>query len=142
MAADPRTELSNQLAQTLKDKGIDSSEKREITVTFRVSQSEKNWLEQRCQGVAQSDYIRAKLFDYSMPRPRRTIPEVNRQVVYELKRIGNNINQQTRDINTVFKRKKTLGSTWDYLITLKEVTSLIKQCVKDIARLSECDGNS
>jgi hypothetical protein len=36
MQADPRTNLSNQLADTLNNRSVAPDEKREVTITFRV----------------------------------------------------------------------------------------------------------
>ncbi|MCC5634086.1 MobC family plasmid mobilization relaxosome protein [Nostoc sphaeroides CHAB 2801] len=129
MQPDPRTNLSNQLAQTLNNRTVEHDEKREITITFRVSSAEKARLEQRCNGVVQSDYIRARLFDYPLPQPKLTIPEVNRQTIYELKKIGNNLNQQTRAINEAVKigSQPLTSSIKEYLQTIKELTALLEQ---------------
>ncbi|MBD2255224.1 plasmid mobilization protein [Nostoc parmelioides] len=129
MQIDPRTNLSNQLAQTLINRVVEPDEKREITITFRVSYAEKTRLEQRCNGVVQSDYIRARLFDYALPQPKLTIPEVNRQAIYELKKIGNNLNQQTRAINEAVKigSQPLTTEVKEYLQTLKELTALLEQ---------------
>lgn len=129
MQADSRTNLSNQLAQTLSNRVLEPDDKREITITFRVSYAEKTRLEQRCNGVVQSDYIRARLFDYPLPQPKLTIPEVNRQAIYELKKIGNNLNQQTRAINEAVKigSQPLTTEVKEYLQTLKELTALLEQ---------------
>lgn len=124
---DPRLELSNQLAIALTNRVVEPDEKREITITFRVSYAEKQRLEQRCSGVVQSDYIRARLFDYPLPHPKLVIPEVNRQVIYELKKIANNLNQQTRAINTSVKiGSQPLNSSVEgYLEKIKELAALL-----------------
>jgi hypothetical protein len=79
--------------------------------------------------VVQSDYIRARLFDYSLPQPKLTIPEVNRQTIYELKKIGNNLNQQTRAINEAVKigSQPLTCEVKEYLQTIKELTALLEQ---------------
>ncbi|MGJ5632456.1 plasmid mobilization protein [Nostoc sp. CALU 1950] len=129
MQSDPRTNLSNQLADTLTNRSVAPDEKREVTITFRASYAEKAKLEQRCSGVVQSDYIRARLFDYPLPHPKLTIPEVNRQAIYELKKIGNNLNQQTRAINEAVKigSLPLTNEVKSYLKTLEELTALLEQ---------------
>lgn len=124
---DPRTQLSNQLAIALNNRVIEPEEKREITITFRVSAAEKARLEQRCSGVVQSDYIRARLFDYPLPHPRLVIPEVNRQVIYELKKIANNLNQQTKAINTSIKigSQPLRNDVKGYLVLIEELLTLL-----------------
>lgn len=136
---DPRTALSNQLADVLTNHSVQPEVKREITVTFRVSNDEKARLEQRCIGVVQSDYIRARLFDYSLPRPKTIIPEVNRQVIYELKKIGTNINQQTRAINEAVKigYQPLNKEAKEYLQTLKELAELLEQTHRQLTQMIE-----
>ncbi|MBD2358727.1 plasmid mobilization relaxosome protein MobC [Tolypothrix sp. FACHB-123] len=127
--SDPRIALSDQLADALNNHSVQPEEKREITITFRVSYAEKSRLEQRCSGVVQSDYIRARLFDYVLPQAKLTIPEVNRQAIYELKKIGNNLNQQTRAINEAVKigSQPLTSDVQEYLQTIKELAALLEQ---------------
>ncbi|RCJ40919.1 hypothetical protein A6770_36890 [Nostoc minutum NIES-26] len=129
MQPDPRTNLNNELAQLLNNRIVEPDYKREITITFRVSSAEKTRLEQRCSGVVQSDYIRARLFDYPLPHPKLVIPEVNRQAIYELKKIGNNLNQQTRAINEAVKigSQPLSSNVKEYLQTIKELAVLLEQ---------------
>ena len=133
---DPRTSLSNQLAAALSNRVIEPNERREITLNFRVSAAEKQRLEQRCSGVVQSDYIRARLFDYPLPHPKPVIPEVNRQVIYELKKIGNNLNQQTRAINEAVKigSQPLSSSVKDYLVSIEQLSALLEQIRRSIAQ--------
>ncbi len=140
---DPRTELSNHLAIALSNRAVEPDEKREITITFRVSAAEKQRLEQRCSGVVQSDYIRARLFDYPLPHPKLVIPEVNRQVIYELKKIGNNLNQQTRAINeaVILGSQPLTSSVKGYLETIKELVALLEQTRQEITRPTPAEGN-
>jgi hypothetical protein len=138
MQADPRTNLSNQLADTLTNRSVAPDSKREITITFRASYAEKARLEQRCSGVVQSDYIRARLFDYPLPHPKLVIPEVNRQAIYELKKIGNNLNQQTRAINEAVKigSQPLSNEMKSYLKTLEELTALLEQTHQSLTQAS------
>ncbi|TBR56535.1 hypothetical protein B4U84_29450 [Westiellopsis prolifica IICB1] len=134
--SDPRTNLSNQLANALSNHLVQPEEKREITITFRVSYAEKARLEQRCSGVVQSDYIRARLFDYPLPQPKLTIPEVNRQAIYELKKIGNNLNQQTRAINEAVKigSQPLTSDVQEYLQTIKELVGILEQTHSQLSK--------
>jgi len=138
MQPDPRTNLSNQLADTLSNRSVSPDDKREITITFRCSYAEKARLEQRCSGVVQSDYIRARLFDYPLPHPKLVIPEVNRQAIYELKKIGNNLNQQTRAINEAVKigSQPLTNEVKSYLKTLEELTALLEQTRQSLTQVS------
>ncbi len=140
---DPRTQLSNQLADALNNRSVEPDSRREITITFRVSAAEKQRLEQRCSGVVQSDYIRARLFDYPLPHPKQVIPEVNRQVIYELKKIGNNLNQQTRAINEAVKigSQPLTSSVKGYLETIKELAALLEQTRQYFTQPQPAKGN-
>ncbi|BBD71068.1 hypothetical protein NIES4072_74720 [Nostoc commune NIES-4072] len=143
MQPDPRINLSNQLADTLTNRSVASDEKREVTITFRASYAEKARLEQRCSGVVQSDYIRARLFDYPLPHPKLVIPEVNRQAIYELKKIGNNLNQQTRAINEAVKigSQPLTVEVKSYLKTLEELMELLEQTRQQITQPISSDDN-
>lgn len=103
-----------------------------------ASYAEKARLEQRCSGVVQSDYIRARLFDYPLPHPKLVIPEVNRQAIYELKKIGNNLNQQTRAINEAVKigNQPLTAEVKSYLITIEELTALLEQTRQSLTQPS------
>ena len=140
---DPRTQLSNQLAQALNNRSVEPDSRREITITFRVSAAEKQRLEQRCSGVVQSDYLRARLFDYPLPHPKLVIPEVNRQVIYDLKKIANNLNQQTRAINTAVSigSQPLTNEVSGYLETIKELGALLEQTRQDITRPQPAEGD-
>ena len=142
-AADPRIELSLHLAIALSNRVVEPDEKREITITSRVSAAEKARLEQRCSGVVQSDYIRARLFDYPLPHPKLVIPEVNRQVIYELKKIGNNLNQQTRAINTAVSigSQPLTNEVSGYLETIKELLALLEQTRQSLTQLQPNEGD-
>ncbi|MBW4558273.1 MAG: MobC family plasmid mobilization relaxosome protein [Trichormus sp. ATA11-4-KO1] len=138
MQPDPRTNLSNELALALNNRSVSPDEKREITITFRCSSAEKARLEQRCSGVVQSDYIRARLFDYPLPHPKLIIPEVNRQAIYELKKIGNNLNQQTKAINEAVKigSQPLTNEVKSYLRTIEELTALLEQTRQSLTQAS------
>ena len=140
---DPRKELSNHLAIALTNRVVEPDEKREITITFWVSAAEKQRLEQRCSGVVQSDYIRARLFDYPLPHPKLVIPEVNRQVIYELKKIANNLNQQTRAINTAVSigSQPLTSEVKGYLETILELLALLEQTRQSLTRPQPAEGD-
>jgi hypothetical protein len=88
--------------------------------------------------VVQSDYIRARLFDYPLPHHKLVIPEVNRQAIYELKKIGNNLNQQTRAINEAVKigSQPLTNEVKSYLKTLEELTALLEQTRQSLIQVS------
>ena len=93
------------------------------TISFKVSQAEKERLQQRCSGLVQSDYIRARLFDYTLPKPKPVMPQVNRETIYHLKRIGANLNQQTKAIHIAIKQgiQPINDDLYQYLLTLNQL---------------------
>ncbi len=141
--SDPRTELISCIDEALNNRVLEPDEKREITITFRVSYAEKQRLEQRCSGVVQSDYIRARLFDYPLPHSKLVIPEVNRQVIYELKKIGNNLNQQTKAINEAVRIgiQPLNSSVKVYLETINKLLVLLEVTRKSITRAIPSQGD-
>lgn len=109
------------------DKIISAESRRTINITFRITPEESRRLKEICQGVKLSRYIRAGLFGYPQPRPRQVMPQVNRDTYIQLKRLNNNINQQTKAINTALKigLAPAIGDT--YLKELAEVRKLLQQ---------------
>ncbi|MBE9030466.1 plasmid mobilization relaxosome protein MobC [filamentous cyanobacterium LEGE 11480] len=119
--------LVDRLAQQLDALSGDRTEK----VTVRLTRAERKQLEQRCGGIRLSTYIRAGLFDYPMPKPRVTVPPINRQVYVELNRIGVNLNQQTKLINAL-RVDEMPGAVKEYAATLAELQQqiqVVKQAV-------------
>jgi hypothetical protein len=72
------------------------------TVKARITNREKLQIEFRANlaGLKVSDYLRKTALQREIPRP---IPQVNKETYSELTRIGININQLTRAVNTALK---------------------------------------
>lgn len=73
---------------------------RNIKITFRVSEAEMIKIEQlsRFSNLQMSDLIREAIFTAKIKAP--DIPLVDQQSFVELKRMGNNLNQIARSINS------------------------------------------
>ncbi len=79
---------------------------RQVKVNFKPSQFEK--LEQLAEekGVTKAEWIRQKIGakideeDIRAPKPKRTATQTDTALLYELHKIGNNINQLARYANT------------------------------------------
>jgi hypothetical protein len=131
--SNPKDELETVLKAILEKTPLIEEEEaqsgRHHVISFKVSAAEKERLQQRCSGVVISDYIRAKLFDYSLPRPKSVMPLVNRETLYQLKRIGANLNQQTKAIHSAIKigQQPLTDEVYQYLLELKELQELINQ---------------
>lgn len=130
----PLEKLRDAIKAQLAEVNIIPDPNRDITITFRVSQAEKLRLESRCEGILQSDYIRARLFDYSLPRRKTVMPVANREVRYHLKQIAANLNQQTLDINQAVQQglQPLNKDVKTYSQKLKAVELLIKELRKQL----------
>lgn len=94
----PLLKLRTAIKSRKKSVNVVPDEERSITITFRVSPAERERLESRCEGILQSDYIRARLFDYPLPRRKAVMSETLRSVRFELKRLVTSIVQQQKAI--------------------------------------------
>ena len=106
------------------------TEIKDVNIVFRVTKTEKQLLDECCAGLDRSTYIRAAIFGTPLPRQSRAmkpvIPQVNRELLYEVKRIGNNINQLTRIINDRPNRT-TLDRYSTEIAELKELLNRVQR---------------
>lgn len=77
----------------------------ETTITIRLPASLKEALkaDAESRGINLSDYVRVKLSAQSLPirrRPRQQVSRVERGLLVELNRIGINLNQAVRKLNS------------------------------------------
>ena len=128
------SKLRDAIISRKKSANIFKSDERTITITFRVTSNEKQRLEERCEGIVQSDYIRARLFDYPLPRRKVVMSDINREVRYELKRLSVNINQQTKAIDKAIVSgiQPLLKDVKTYIRELKSIAFVIKQIRKQL----------
>jgi len=78
----------------------DATEKRSEHINVYVTTAERAELERRAQLAGMRDlglYVRHAVV--TQRPPRATVPEVNRELLTEMRRIGVNINQIARDTN-------------------------------------------
>jgi hypothetical protein len=84
-----------------------SGEHRNVRISIMLSPTEKAHLDRAAHtaGLRQSDWMRWKMFgafaDKPPLPPTPQLPQISRELLIELRRIGNNINQQTKAINTI-----------------------------------------
>jgi hypothetical protein len=132
-SANPKQELQIALASLLEKNPLleqeQAQQRRHHVISVKVSPQEKERLEQRCQGIVMSDYIRARLFDYALPRSKPIMPQVNRETLYHLKRIGANINQQTLAIHNAVQtgQQPLTNEVNQYLEDLQTLQANINQ---------------
>ena len=119
-----------QQALIAKSKTSVPTEIKDVNIVFRATKTEKQLLDECCAGLDRSTYIRAAIFGAPMPRPKQglksVMPEVNRELLYEVKRIGNNINQLTRIINDRPNRT-TLDRYSTEIAELKELLNRVQR---------------
>ncbi len=105
-----------------------SCEGRKIHKNFRIREDQVLHLERQCKiyGINSSEYIR-RLIDTDMGRaaPGQTKEAflVHKQMVYEINRIGNNINQIVKNVNMHYYtdyEKKKLFALMNKIIELYE----------------------
>ena len=74
-------------------------EKKEVKITFRVSSDEMERIEKKIEKskLSRSEYLRKATLDKKI-----VVVEVLTEYSTELRRIGNNINQLTKAVNTGF----------------------------------------
>ncbi len=68
-------------------------------VPTQPHQALKAWCQ--AQGIPLSDYVRARLYDHPLPQrqPKRFASSLDRGLLVELNRLGNNLNQTVRRLN-------------------------------------------
>jgi len=79
---------------------VATEEKRSVKITFRLTKEEKKKLEQSAEicGFATGIFIREKLFKGRFPEPK--VAKVDVGIYLELKKIGVNINQIAKHVNS------------------------------------------
>ncbi len=115
--------LRDELREMLAD--ADLKEHRTICKRFYVTEAEEKQLESMRQGVNLSTFVRAKVFGTSVPRPRQTIPQINREAYIHLANLRSNCNQIAKAVNTAAKQGQELPLTQAYLEELKRLEILL-----------------
>lgn len=128
-----------QQAIIAKSKTSVPTEIKDVNIVFRATKTEKQLLDECCAGLDRSTYIRAAIFGTPLPRQSRmmkpVIPQVNRELLYEVKRIGNNINQLTRIINDRPNR-----TTFDrYSTEIAELKELLNRVQRELTNPQSTD---
>ena len=95
-----------------------------IQINIRVTLEEQIHLEQSAKiyGLTLVGYIRRRILNQQLPK--HTMPGVNRELLIELSRVGNNINQLTKKAN---QNNPNLIGLRTELDCLYEVLNQIKQ---------------
>jgi len=78
---------------------LDPDRRRTIFLKVRFSPSEHRQVIRLCGNVPLADFLRTQSLR-KRPLPADRVPEVNHQVILELRRLGNNLNQAVHLIHT------------------------------------------
>lgn len=97
---------------------------RENSVEVRLSSEEKQLLKDKAKsfGLTMSEYMRKCVYGYSLNS------KTDIQTVFELKKIGVNLNQIAKHVNTLpvdSNIKESIILLNDYILELKNITSKI-----------------
>ena len=84
---------------------------RNATVRARVTPAEREFIEQQAAnaGLTPTDYVRARLLHHRII-PRSSVGNV--ELIRELKRSGNNLNQQTAKLHKTSEVPEALRRVW------------------------------
>lgn len=124
--------------------GVQTGEKRTEYVRVYLTPSEKAKLDERCEGIGTSTFMRSLLLRSRPLVRRQLVPQVNRDVYVELLRIGRNINQQTRALHEALQRTQSLSAVdaamelliaQNYWSQLEALTLLLHQTRKALLPL-------
>ena len=100
---------------------------KEIRITIRLTEEEKEQLKKmaEAEGLTISDYVRKKLAGVRLRRkPQTEEARLKREWLYELNRIGVNLNQIARAVNKAMKEapsEETFTRLVEALSRLKEI---------------------
>jgi type II secretory pathway component PulF len=111
-----------------KEKRKREKEKRETEIKIRLTAKEREEIRElaREEGLNVSEYIRKRALQRQAEEQAKL--EMERQLVYELHRIGVNLNQMARGIN-ILKKKGTLEGEDRKL--LKSIEARVEKAIKE-----------
>jgi type II secretory pathway component PulF len=106
---------------------------REIRITVRLSKEEKEQLKKiaESKGMTVSDYVRSRLTGVRRRRkPKAEELELYRQLIYELNRVGVNLNQIARTLNRAMQsapNKKFFSAVIDGVSALRDIQEELRE---------------
>ena len=109
---------------------------KEIRITIRLTEEEKERLKKmaEAEGLTISDFVRKRLAGVRLRRkPQTEEARLKREWLYELNRIGTNLNQITRAVNKAMKEAPSEETFRDMV----EALSRLKEIEEDLHALAE-----
>lgn len=113
------------------EKSDDDDNGMSASFRFRMYPETKERIESMADrlGVSQGEVIRSLISDQSLPDRRKKAPPGIRELNREIARIGNNLNQIARAVNT-YKTKSDLAQISTALVTIeRQIESLREQAL-------------
>lgn len=107
---------------------LPSNEIRDTTIKFRVNEKELAYLNElkNKAGIELGHLIRQELLK-SEPR-NKTLPKISNDALLELKKIGNNINQMTRILNS----KDDVHTLDQWRLSIKKISRILS-CLEGVS---------
>jgi len=103
----------------------DLNERRTIGKRFYLTSEEAEQVEALCQGVSLSAFVRAKVLDTAIPRPRVMVPQLHRELYTDLAKLKANCNQMAKAINLAAQKQQDLPLTPANLEQLARLEALL-----------------
>lgn len=94
-------------------------EKRDIKLTIRLSQSEYEKIQEKCDGQM-AVWLRDLALDNQQEKPKRIVQVADPDLLRHLARIGNNMNQIARSLNSDASRAEQLALLAQFEIAAKD----------------------
>lgn len=115
----------------------DLKERRTIGKRFYVTSEEAEQLEALCQGVSLSAFVRAKVLDTAIPRPRIMVPQPCRELYTEIANLKASCNQMAKAIKLAAQKQQVLPLTPAYLEQLARLEALFVSIARQLRQGSQ-----
>jgi hypothetical protein len=101
-------------------------------ITLRVSEEEDKLLKEFAEkeGLSINEFIRTKLLKFKPKRKNQKVCEELKEFLYEIRRIGINLNQLSRLGNWLLKEENL--TTEEVLIHLEKIANSLEEIEKDL----------
>lgn len=132
---DALTDLGDAISEALSESEL--KKRRTICKRFYLTEEEEKQLEELRQGIGLSSFVRAKIFESGVPRPRPIVPQINRETYISLANLRENCNQIAKAVNTAAKQNQPLPLTQAYLEKLERLDELLVEIGLQLSQAKE-----